>query len=157
MRMPSAADRSPYVITRARLMAAPAARIFEVLATPSLHAVIDGSDTVIGAQPDGPARLYPGARFGMEMALGARYRILNRVVEFEEGRRIGWRHFSRHIWRYTLEAQGEETLVTEQWDARQVPGRPVLRLMGFTRTHPGSIEQTLRNLEDYVRRPISGL
>jgi hypothetical protein len=45
------------------------------------------------AQPRGPERLSAGARFGMEMNLKVDYKILNTVCEFEEGRRIGWRHF----------------------------------------------------------------
>lgn len=140
----------PYLISRERLIHAPAARIFEVLATPALHSVIDGSGTVRGEQPDGPARLSQGARFGMDMKLGAPYRILNRVVEFEEGRRIAWRHFSAHVWRYTLEPRGDATLVREEWDGRAVPWRVVFRLTGFTRRHPGSIEATLGKLEDHV-------
>ncbi|MHA7264249.1 SRPBCC family protein [Arthrobacter sp. TMN-37] len=141
---------SRYLITRSRLISAPAGRIFEVLATPALHSVIDGSGTVRGEQPNGPQRLSAGARFGMEMKLGPRYRILNRVVEFEEGRLIAWRHFSRHVWRYILEPRGEATLVTEQWDARPVPWKLVLRLAGFTRRHPASIEKTLERLEQHV-------
>jgi hypothetical protein len=143
---------SAYLISRERLIGAPAARIFEVLATPALHSVIDGSGTVRGEQPNGPSRLSPGAKFGMEMKLGGRYRILNHVVEFEEGRRIAWRHFSAHVWRYTLEPRGDGTLVREEWDGRAVPWRFVFRLTGFTRRHPASIEATLGKLEDYVLR-----
>jgi uncharacterized protein YndB with AHSA1/START domain len=141
---------SAYLISRERLIAAPAARIFEVLATPALHSVIDGSGTVRGEQPGGPSRLSPGATFGMEMRIGAPYRILNRVVEFEEGRRIAWRHFSAHVWRYTLEPRGDATLVREEWDGRAVRWRFVFRLTGFTRRHPAGIEATLRKLEGYV-------
>jgi hypothetical protein len=140
----------PYLIARERIIHAPAGRIFEVLATPALHSVIDGSGTVRGEQPGGPARLSLGARFGMDMKIGAPYRILNRVVEFEEGRRIAWRHFSAHVWRYTLEPHGDATLVREEWDGRAVPWRIVFRLTGFTRRHPASIEATLGKLEDHV-------
>lgn len=141
---------SPYLISRERLIAAPAGQIFEILARPALHSVIDGSGTVRGEQPGGPERLSAGARFGMDMRIGAPYRILNRVVEFEEGRRIAWRHFSAHVWRYTLEPRGAATLVREEWDGSAVPWRIVFRLMGFTRRHPESIEATLGKLEAYV-------
>lgn len=141
---------TPYLISRERLIDAPADRIFEVLATPALHSVIDGSGTVRGEQPNGPARLSLGARFGMDMRMGASYKILNRVVEFEEGRRIAWRHFSAHVWRYTLEPRGTSTLVREEWDGRAVRWRFVFRLTGFTRRHPASIEATLGLLEDHV-------
>lgn len=141
---------SAYLISRTRLIEAPADRIFEVLATPALHSVIDGSGTVKGEQPNGPKRLALGARFGMDMSMGASYKILNRVTEFEEGRRIAWRHFSSHVWRYTLEPRGNATLVTEQWDARAVPFKLVLRLTGFTRRHPQNIEKTLAKLDEHV-------
>ena len=147
---PSSGTDSAYLISRERLIAAPAERIFEVLARPALHSVIDGSGTVTGEQPNGPERLSLGAKFGMDMTMGARYKILNRVVEFEEGRRIAWRHFSAHVWRYTLEPQGASTLVREEWDGRAVPWRVFFRLTGFTRRHPASIEETLRLLEEHV-------
>lgn len=146
----------PYLIRRERFIPAPAAAIFEVLATPALHSVIDGSGTVTGEQANGPERLYAGARFGMDMKIGAPYKILNTVVEFQEARRIAWRHFSRHVWRYTLDEHDGGTLVAEEWDARAVLGKPVLKLLGFTRKHPPAMERTLENLEKYVvsqRRP----
>ncbi len=149
MTTPPAPDPA-YLISRERLIEAPAERIFEVLARPALHSVIDGSGTVRGEQPNGPERLSLGARFGMEMRIGAPYRILNRVTEFEEGRRIAWRHFSAHVWRYTLEPRGDSTLVREEWDGRAVPWRIAFRLAGFTRRHPASIEATLAKLEDHV-------
>lgn len=141
---------SRYLISRERIIAAPAEEIFEVLATPALHSVIDGSGTVRGEQPNGPKRLSLGARFGMDMKMGGSYKILNRVIEFEEGRRIAWRHFSAHVWRYTLEPRGESTLVREEWDGRAVRWRVVFTLAGFTRRHPASIEATLAKLEDHV-------
>lgn len=144
------APESAYLISRERLIDAPASRIFEVLARPALHSVIDGSGTVRGEQPGGPKRLSLGAKFGMDMKIGAPYKILNRVVEFEEGRRIAWRHFSSHVWRYTLEPRGDSTLVREEWDGRAVPWKIVFRLTGFTHRHPASIEATLGLLEDYV-------
>lgn len=141
---------TPYLIRRERFIPAPAAAVFEVLATPALHSVIDGSGTVSGEQPDGPQRLSAGARFGMDMKIGAPYKILNTVVEFEEGKRIAWRHFSRHVWRYTLKEHDGGTLVAEEWDARAVFGKPILKLLGFTRKHPAAMERTLKNLEKYV-------
>ena len=92
-----------YLVSRSRFIAAAPEAIFEVLATPALHSVIDGSDTVKGAQPRGPERLALGAKFGMEMNMKMDYKILNTVCEFEEGRRIAWRHFYGHVWRYLLE------------------------------------------------------
>ena len=144
-----------YLVSRERFIAAPPEVIFEVLATPALHSAIDGSGTVKGAQPRGPERLSLGARFGMEMNMAVDYKILNTVSEFEEGRRIAWRHFYGHIWRYILEpATGADgtagTRVTEQWDATSVRGKFFLRLAGYLRRHPVSIEKTLAKLEAYL-------
>ncbi|WP_255770889.1 polyketide cyclase / dehydrase and lipid transport [Pseudarthrobacter sulfonivorans] len=144
-----------YLVSRERFIPAAPVTIFEVLATPALHSVIDGSGTVKGAQPRGPGRLALGARFGMEMNMKVDYKILNTVCEFEEGRRIAWRHFYGHIWRYILEpavdADGRAgTLVTEQWDARAVRGKFFLRLAGYLRRHPASIEKTLLRLDQYA-------
>src|SRR6478609_7004773 len=135
-----------YLLSRDRFIAVAPNRIFEVLATPALHSEIDGSGTVKRAQPRGPGRLGPGAEFGMDMKIRVNYRILNTVTEFEEGRRIAWRHFYGHVWRYLLEPATESgvpgTLVTEQWDARAVRGRFLLRLAGYLRRHPANLEQT---------------
>ena len=144
-----------YLVSRSRYIAAAPGAIFDVLATPALHSVIDGSGTVKGAQPRGPRRLYIGARFGMQMNMRVNYKILNRVCEFDEGRRIAWRHFYGHVWRYLLEpSTGPDgtagTLVTEQWDARPVRGKSLLRLAGYLRRHPANLEQTLALLDAYM-------
>jgi hypothetical protein len=144
-----------YLVSRERFIPAAPAEIFEVLATPALHSVIDGSGTVKGAQPRGPERLDLGARFGMEMNMAVDYKILNTVCEFEDGRRIAWRHFYGHVWRYILEpatdgAGNAGTRVTEQWDARAVRGKFFLRLAGYLRRHPASIEKTLLRLEQHL-------
>ena len=144
-----------YLVSRERFIPAAPEEIFEVLATPALHSVIDGSGTVKGAQPRGPERLVLGARFGMEMNMRVDYKILNTVCDFDEGRRIAWRHFYGHVWRYILEpatdADGTAgTRVTEQWDARAVRGKFLLRLAGYLRRHPASIEKTLLRLEKHV-------
>ncbi|PTT65566.1 SRPBCC family protein [Arthrobacter sp. HMWF013] len=144
-----------YLLSRERFIAATPEAIFDILATPGMHSVIDGSGTVKGAQPRGPERLSAGAKFGMEMNVKVDYKILNTVCEFEEGRRIAWRHFYGHVWRYLLEpataADGTAgTKVTEQWDARAVRGRFFLRLAGYLRRHPVSIEETLARLDHHL-------
>jgi hypothetical protein len=144
-----------YLVSRERFIPAAPAEIFEVLAAPAMHSAIDGSGTVKGAQPRGPERLGLGARFGMEMNMAVDYKILNTVCEFEEGRRIAWRHFYGHVWRYILEPTTDDdgnagTRVTEQWDARAVRGKFFLRLAGYLRRHPASIEKTLLRLEQHL-------
>ncbi|WAP52231.1 SRPBCC family protein [Arthrobacter sp. ATA002] len=140
---------SPYLISRERFVPAPPESVFDLLARPAMHSVIDGSGTVGDARPNGPARLAPGAAFGMDMKMGVPYKIRNTVTEFDEGRRIAWRHSGGHVWRYLLEPADGGTLVTEQWDARHVRHRVMYRIMGVTRRHPESLEQTLEKLAEH--------
>ena len=64
---------------------------------------------------------------------GFPYKIRNTVVEFEEGRRIAWRHFGGHRWRYVLEPRGEGTHVTESFDYSMyaLPRRLLIEGLGF--------------------------
>ncbi len=80
------------LISETRAIPAPDSVIFDLLADPRRHRVFDGSGSVRGARPDGPERLSLSAHFGMEMKIGAPYRIEDVVVEFEQDRRIAWRH-----------------------------------------------------------------
>ena len=80
-----------------RLIAAPAEAIFDVLADPSQHAVIDGSGTVQAHRGE-QSRLALGATFGMSMRFGVPYRMKSRVLEFEENRLIAWAHYGKHRW-----------------------------------------------------------
>ena len=100
---------------------APASKIFEILAKPSLHPKIDGSNSV-KAVNWGPERLALGSKFGMHMKIGFKYRITNTVVEYKENELIGWRHLGRWIWRYELRALNpNQTEVTESFDGRPSP------------------------------------
>lgn len=131
-----------------RIVAAPAADIFDLLASPARHAEFDGSGTVRGARGSRtPERLSLGATFGMQMRWGAPYAILNEVVEFEEERLIAWRHFAGHIWRYRLEPLGPaSTRVSEEFDPRPSRYPRATRLLGWERRNQRAIEQTLANL-----------
>jgi len=134
-----------------RIVPASAEDIFELLASPAQHALIDGSGTVKGVQRGTPERLSPGARFGMNMRIGAPYKILNEVVEFEEGRRIAWRHFAGHIWRYILEPLGPNTTqVTEQFDPTDSRAPRVLKVLRWQPRNQRAIEQTLHRLVEWA-------
>ncbi|MDQ0092782.1 SRPBCC family protein [Paeniglutamicibacter psychrophenolicus] len=136
---------SAYLQTRQRFIAAAPHEVFELLANPAMHPVIDGSGTV--RAPSGQAqRLALGSEFGMQMRLGVPYRISNTVVEFEQDRLIAWRHFSGHRWRYELEPDGSGTTVRETWDASRLRHKWMLRLLGFTRTTGPNMERTLERL-----------
>ncbi len=136
-----------------RVIAAPAQEIFDVLADPAKHAVIDGSRTVQASRHGNPERLSKGATFGMDMRIGLPYRIKNTVVEFDEGRRIAWRHFGRHVWRYELEPAEGGTNVTETFDYSNAISPRFIELMGYPKKHPEGMAATLERLAAEVTRP----
>jgi len=129
-----------------RTIATTPENIFALLVDPSKHPLLDGSGTVRAAQPGGPERLSLGAKFGMDMKMGAPYKILNTVVEFEENRLIAWRHFNGHRWRWQLEPVDGGTRVTEtfDWSTARVP--ILLSLSHFPRKNKEGIEKTLERL-----------
>ena len=142
---------TPEVITTSRLIPAPAADIFELLARPALHPLIDGSGSVKGVQDGTPERLSPGARFGMQMKIGVPYKILPRVEEFEEGRLISWRHPADHIWRYRLDPVDEaSTMVTEEFDYRESRATWFIKLMRWPQRNLRSMQQTLVRMEEWA-------
>lgn len=140
------------IVSATRTIAAPAADIFDLLATPRRHREIDGSGSVRGTQARTPERLSAGAKFGMEMRIGLPYKILNEVVEFEEPTRIAWRHFGGHVWRYLLEPVDEQhTRVTEQFDTTASRAPVVLALMRAKRRNAKAINATLDRLQRWAR------
>jgi hypothetical protein len=138
------------LVSESIMISVPAEQLFDIVADPGMHPVIDGSGTVQQGSDRNPERLALGAKFGMDMKLGAPYKITNTVIEFEEGRRIAWRHFNGHVWRYLFEPVDGGTTVTEQWDARPLPliKRVGLRLVGFPTRNRKGIRQTLRRLQE---------
>lgn len=148
---------------------APASMIFDVLADPAQHALIDGSGTVQGTVA-GPTRLSLGSQFGMAMRIGMPYRIENTVVEFEEGRLIAWRHFNGHRWRYELEPATvgdgpvgdgpvgdgpvgdgiEATVVTETFDGRTARVPASLLLINAYANNQVAVAKTLVRLKELV-------
>jgi hypothetical protein len=107
---------TPTSVSATAVVAAPRQRLFDLVATPAMHPRIDGSGTVRAVSASSPQRLALGARFGMAMRIALPYRISNRVVEFEEGTRIGWAHFSRAVWRWEFRDVEGGTAVTETFD-----------------------------------------
>ena len=126
--MPETPDSTRNVATVERVIHAPAAAIFDLLADPSRHQEIDGSGTVKGS-PEGSQRLSKGSKFGMSMKMGIGYTMENTVIEFEENTRIAWQprptqtvmawFIGGRIWRYELVPEGDDTLVRESWDISQ--------------------------------------
>jgi uncharacterized protein YndB with AHSA1/START domain len=146
-----------HVVSASTTVAAPADVVFSIVADPHQHPRIDGSGTVRGAI-EGPHRLSLGARFAMRMRLGAPYRITSTVVEFEEDRRLAWRHPLGHVWRYELEPVEGGTSVTESFDYSTVGPvhAALLSLAGFPGRNRRGIEQTLVRLAEAAAQDASG-
>src|SRR5690242_15721742 len=130
------------VVSVERVIAAPADKIFDLLADPARHHDIDGSGSVRDAK-NSPARLQMGAEFGMAMHLVIGYSMTNEIIEFDEGKRIAWqtrpsgnvqgRLFGGRIWRYELEPADGGTRVRETWDISKEKG-PVKGLLRIGRS-----------------------
>lgn len=146
------------IVSAQRVMTAPAAQIFEVIADPRRHPEFDGSGSVRKVRAGAPDRLSKGASFTMEMKRGLHYAMVNTVVEFEEGRSIAWapkpangrgaRFFGR-IWRYELEPVDNGTLVRETWDISHEAVRLVLRHVSSGRFRQDMVK-SLQLLDDLV-------
>jgi uncharacterized protein YndB with AHSA1/START domain len=150
-----------YVLTVERTIPAPAEAIFELLADPGKHALVDGSGMLEEERPDAPSRLSLGATFGMSMKVAfVGYTTTNTVVEFEEGKRIAWRtgpagsmarFLAGRIWRYELEAADDGTLVRESWDISTDHQRALLKLGGiYSGKTRRDMERTLARLAELV-------
>jgi hypothetical protein len=101
---------------------------------------------VKAARVNAPERLSLGAKFSMDMRIVLPYKMTNEVVEFEEGKQIGWRHFGGHIWRYILEPVEGGTKVTEQFDWNTNKSPLMLKVMKAVDNNSKSIQKTLDNL-----------
>ena len=143
-----------------RLIRAPAAVIFDVIADPRRHADFDGSGSVRGTRLATPTRLYEGAVFVMDMKRSLPYGMANTVVEFDENRFVAWaprfangraRKYFGRIWRYELEPVGGGTLVRETWDVSHDRLRRLLCFFFFTRFRR-DMQKSLRMLDDVVTR-----
>ena len=124
-------------VSVSRSVAAPAAKIFQVLADPANHPALDGSGMLREA-PGQPVPSRAGDTFMMAMyrpALG-RYLMLNRITAFEQDRRIAWEPTpgdavaSRsaglplgasqgYSWGYQLQPDGDTTIVTALFDCTE--------------------------------------
>ena len=139
---------SSRIVSASTTVAAPPEVVFAILADPRQHPRIDGSGTLQGTV-SGPERLAKGAEFGMDMKMyGLPYKIRNRVVEFEEDRRIAWRHFGGHRWRYELEPADGGTRVTESFDYSRYNAlwSKLIEVTGFPDRNRRGIEETLVRL-----------
>ena len=149
-----------YVLTVERVVPAGPDVVFDVLADVSRHHLIDGSGMLQGANEAAPKRLALGMTFGMGMKMLVSYSTVNRVVEFEDNRRIAWKTgpagfmgkvVAGRVWRYELTPVEGGTLVRESWDITADHQRFLLKLgdiwSGKTRR---DMERTLDRLSALV-------
>jgi hypothetical protein len=71
---------SRFLVSVSKVIPADRQTLFDLVADPAKHPLIDGSGTVRAARSGGPDRLSLGAKFAMDMHLGTDYKILNTVV-----------------------------------------------------------------------------
>jgi uncharacterized protein YndB with AHSA1/START domain len=136
-------------VSTSRVIAADRQALFDVLADPRMHPVIDGSGTVKAARESGlPERLALDTRFGMDMHMGTNYRITNTVVEFEEGERLAWRHMSGHRWRYEFRDVEGGTEVIETFDWSTAKAKLPLELAGLPKRNLEGMRRTLERLDE---------
>jgi uncharacterized protein YndB with AHSA1/START domain len=142
-------------VSVSRVIDATADEIFDVLADPSKHSLIDGSGTVKASRGHSQ-RLALGSKFGMSMRMGVPYVIRNTVVEFEEDRLIAWRHFWGHRWRYELVPLDDgRTKVIETFDWSTAFLSPTIEWVGYPERHPPNMARTLERLDHYLTSEAS--
>ena len=138
-----------------RRIAAPAERIFDLLADPTQHGRIDGSGTVRFAGSE--ERLTTvGQRFRMHMHRGDRggdYETDNIVTTYEPTRALGWattypdQEPLGYTYGFLLDQDGEgRTTVTHVYDWSGVTDSELLRL--FPRVTATELSATLDRLAD---------
>ena len=146
-------------VSASTTIAASPSVVFAILSDPRQHARIDGSGSVRG-MINGPDRLTKGDRFGVDMKLfGLPYKITNIVVEHEPDRRIAWRHFGGHRWRYELEPTADGgTTVTETFDYSRYRGlqKAFIEVLRFPARNRKGIEATLVRLKDAAEADAAG-
>lgn len=132
-------------VSRRRFVPAPATAVFDVLADPRMHPRLAGSGS-LRAVVDGPGRLVLGSQFRMRMHFVVPYFVRNTVVEYDEGRRIAWRHFGGHRWRFELEPADGGTNVTETFDYSTARWPWLLEVLRFPAMNAKGIAATLKRL-----------
>jgi uncharacterized protein YndB with AHSA1/START domain len=140
-----------------RVIKAPAAEIFALVADAGKHASIDGSGLVQHSTAES-VPLTKGSKFGMSMKMGLPYKTTNTVIEFEQDRRIAWKTtfvgglVGGRIWRYELEPVDGGTLVRETWDVSQDKQRWMITAGSMPRQAEEGMRATLERIAALVER-----
>ena len=143
-------------VSATRVIEADAQALFDVVADPSLHHVIDGSGSVQGVRGGG-RKLALGDRFSTKMRIGVPYLISNKVVEYDESRRIAWSHIGGWRWRYEFEPVDGGTRVTETFDWSTAKPGAGGYASKWASKNKASMESTLARLEAFVTNTSTSL
>ena len=142
------------VVSATRDVAAPAARLFELIADPAWQPTWDGNDNLAEAAAGQRVRSV-GDVFTMTLTMGAVRE--NHVVEFEEGRLIAWRPSEPgapppgHLWRWQLEPIDDaNTRVTHTYDWSALTDE--LRLVRARATTTDKLQASLERLASLAER-----
>ena len=140
-----------------RVINAPAAEIFALVADAGKHATIDGSGLVQHSTAES-VPLTKGSKFGMSMKMGLPYRTTNTVIEFEQDRRIAWKTtfvgglVGGRIWRYELEPTDGGTLVRETWDVSQDKQQWLVKTDRMAKQAEDGMRATLERIAELVEK-----
>ena len=165
----------PENVSATLIVAAPAGRVFAMLADPATHVAIDGADRVVDGigRVEEPVDRAPltevGQIFRMEMYHPGHpdggYRTANKVHVLDPPRIIGWLtgteraggqlEFGGWFWRYDLTPLGPaETEVTLTYDWSAVP--PSIReYIQFPPFGPEHLVNSLRHLAELAAPPAA--
>lgn len=150
-------------VSASRVIDAPAAAIFAVLADPARHAAIDGtgwvSDTLNSAPLTAVGQIFRMSMYHPNHPDG-NYRTANRVREFDPPNAICWEpgydaddgtlRFGGWTWRYVLTPAGPSaTTVTLCYDWSAVPD-DVRQHIGFPPFPPEHLANSLGHLAELV-------
>ncbi|MEN3317416.1 MAG: hypothetical protein V7643_817 [Mycobacterium sp.] len=142
------------VVSASREIAAPADKIFELIAEPSLQPRWDGNDN-LAEGGTGQRVSAVGDVFTMTLTMGSVRH--NHVVEFEEGRLIAWRPSEPgqeppgHLWRWELEPLSESrTRVTHTYDWSRLTDEK--RLPRARDTTADKLQASIERLADLAER-----
>ena len=142
------------VVSASCEIAAPADKIFELIADPSLQPRWDGNDNLAEAPTDQRVRAV-GDVFTMTITMGSIRE--NHVVEFEEGRLIAWRPSEPgkeppgHLWRWELEPLDDSrTLVTHTYDWSRLTDE--MRLTRARATTADKLQLSMERLAELAER-----
>ncbi|WP_258934302.1 dimethyladenosine transferase [Nesterenkonia pannonica] len=125
------------------------------MSNPHRHHEFDGSGSV-QSQAIGPEELRRGDRFSVHMRrFGIPYRLPLRVTRSEHQRVLEWKQPTGHRWRWEIEPDGEDVIVTEAFDAaKQLPPvRAGLKAAGVFQDNAANIRASLIRMRGLFLSP----